>query len=457
MIHALWLGALAGAPRTSSGGALVGISSAPSPPGVRAISAVTVDPQTGEPTKLARLNASLGYFSDDSAAADDKHGLYYVALAVSLTQSVVSKIELATGDVLESQSFDLAFGLLTFDSTASQLYAVAAGDTSSGDCVYKIDANLHAEKFACLPDPWLSMADGLAVDERAAVVYVLAANMVNFTVDYSTTFGIAAGSGKLVSQARHKYGTAVSEIVFSLFWDGQRQQVVGLCSGVKYTTGKPWRGYYLCNQTLTGDTVVAAPIGDARIFGDGFPPGYTDAYPTVNGFGWSSRAYYCGFFLTPLPPPTPPPSPPWVPADDCSPPCDKACSACCKDPPSGQDTGLCLGYPARPITNCSQVPHGAAGRRSAAPTAPPAAWLLTIDTDSGDVRSTGKAFPEDLVDLAYVSDARGDRPEQRAGKKVETTAVEAPHAAGPAARRPRMRLGNARPSIFDPRTRWLGH
>lgn len=32
-------------------------------------------------------------------------------------------------------------------------------------------------------------------------------------------------------------------------------------------------------------------------------------------------------------------------------------SSCCNNPPSGQDRGICLGNKARPITNCSEVPH----------------------------------------------------------------------------------------------------
>ena len=65
------------------------------------------------------------------------------------------------------------------------------------------------------------------------------------------------------------------------------------------------------------------------------------------------------YALLSRPPPAPPPpapTPPWLPANDCKPPCDQT-SSCCNNPPSGQDRGICLGNKARPITNCSEVPH----------------------------------------------------------------------------------------------------
>jgi hypothetical protein len=76
-------------------GSLVGIASGRSPSGANTLTAVTVDPSTGAPTKLASLNASLGYFNDNTAAADDAHGVYYTALAISLSTSAIIKIDLA--------------------------------------------------------------------------------------------------------------------------------------------------------------------------------------------------------------------------------------------------------------------------------------------------------------------------------------------------------------------------
>ena len=61
--------------------------------------------------------------------------------------------------------------------------------------------------------------------------------------------------------------------------------------------------------------------------------------------------------LPPPPPPPPPATPPWLPAADCNPACNASFSSCCNNPPSGQVSGICMGYPARPITNCSAVPH----------------------------------------------------------------------------------------------------
>ena len=56
----------------------------------------------------------------------------------------------------------------------------------------------------------------------------------------------------------------------------------------------------------------------------------------------------------PAPPPPPPPAPahPWEPADDCSPQCSSYAStvSCCKDPPSGQEHGVCM-----KVSNCSDV------------------------------------------------------------------------------------------------------
>ena len=80
---------------TAKLGDLVGISSAPSPAGTRAITAVTVDPATGVPSKLVGLNASWGYFSDSSATADHANSLYYVMLAPSVATSVLVKIDVA--------------------------------------------------------------------------------------------------------------------------------------------------------------------------------------------------------------------------------------------------------------------------------------------------------------------------------------------------------------------------
>ena len=95
----------------------------------------------------------------------------------------------------------------------------------------------------------------------------------------------------------------------------------------------------MCIQDLTGDTVKTKAIGNPRIFGDGFPAGYHDAYPTVNGIGSPNRAYFCGFYLSPPP-------------------------------------GSSL---------------------------PEEAWLLAIDLDSGSLRSSAKkGFPLGVVDLSFV-------------------------------------------------------
>ncbi len=57
----------------------------------------------------------------------------------------------------------------------------------------------------------------------------------------------------------------------------------------------------------------------------------------------------------PPPPPPPPPVKPWEPATDCKPACDPSDSVCCKDPETGQDTGVCFGWSGHPVTNCSEV------------------------------------------------------------------------------------------------------
>ena len=108
---------------TAKLGDLIGISSAPSPAGTRAITAVTVDPATGVPSKLVGLNASWGYFTDSSATADHANSLYYVMLAPSVATSVLVKIDVTKGAVIDQKEYDKPFGLLTYDYEKAELYA----------------------------------------------------------------------------------------------------------------------------------------------------------------------------------------------------------------------------------------------------------------------------------------------------------------------------------------------
>ena len=111
---------------TAKLGDLVGISSAPSPAGTRAITAVTVDPATGVPSKLVGLNASWGYFSDSSATADHANSLYYVMLAPSVATSVLVKIDVTKGAVVDQKEYDMPFGLLTYAARGEEAALAAA-------------------------------------------------------------------------------------------------------------------------------------------------------------------------------------------------------------------------------------------------------------------------------------------------------------------------------------------
>jgi hypothetical protein len=369
-------------------------------------------------------------------------------------------------------SYSLGFGLLSFDSSVQMLYGVAEGSHGS-DCIFKIEPKtMRSSQLACLPANWIAFDNGLAVHEASQTVYLMTANVVNMTIDHSLTFGIDAATGKIVSQAAHLYGSGANEITFSLAYDSRRKQVVGLCSGTKYTPGKPWKGYYLCAYNLSGAAVKAEPIGDPHIFGDGPPPGHTQLpYPAVNGYGYPNRSYYCGFYFPPPPPPPPPPSRPWVPATDCHPLCNTTFSSCCADPPSGQTHGICMGYPSRPVLNCSDISRAQAtlppnGRLAPPPALPPTPppWLITIDLDSGGVISTAKTgFPTGLVDLSFVQGTspfvQGTSPKAGAARRGAANQAQPPphteHLAQPlqAAQaggsvanarrsRPRMGLGN---------------
>ena len=133
---------------TAKLGDLIGISSAPSPAGTRAITAVTVDPATGVPSKLVGLNASWGYFTDSSATADHANSLYYVMLAPSVATSVLVKIDVTKGAVVDQKEYDMPFGLLTYDYEKAELYA-SESNGFDGDCVYRIDpATLEATELA---------------------------------------------------------------------------------------------------------------------------------------------------------------------------------------------------------------------------------------------------------------------------------------------------------------------
>ena len=366
---------------TAKLGDLIGISSAPSPAGTRAITAVTVDPATGVPSKLVGLNASWGYFSDSSATADHANSLYYVMLAPSVATSVLVKIDVTKGAVVDQKTYDMPFGLLTYDYEKAELYA-SESNGFDGDCVYRIDpATLEATELACLPDGWVGFENGLAVDQAEEVVYLMAANMVNASIDHSTVFGIDRRSGKIVTEATHKYGLSVPEIVFSLYYDSDRLgAIVGMCSDVHACASTPGcKGYYLCSQDLTGPTVKVRPLGNPRIFGDGAPKGYKDAYPSINGIGTPTRSYYCGFALTP-------------------------------------------------------------SEAAAAAGAAPAAWLYTIDLDDGSVRSTAnRSFPTNLVDLAFVSAPPGAA---AVPAPAIAAAAEPPRAEKRLRSRPRMGLDN---------------
>jgi hypothetical protein len=344
---------------SDAAGTLVGVSSDPVS-GERALTLVSVDSATGKHRPLLALDPALGYFDDSAAATDDAQGTYFVALAGSTATSSVYAIDIATKTVLRNRTYAYRIASLAFDSVTRLLYAIApcAGSTlaDSGDCAYTLEPDtLGATPLASLPGGWLAMADSMAVDERIGVLYVMTANMYNASVSWSTVWGIDVTSRQIVSAARHPYGQAANEIIFSLYFDPQHQngragaalgagRVVALCSGTKYTPGKQWAGYYLAALDLTGDTVVATAIGAPAIFGGGWPAGYSDAYPAVQGFGSAARAFYCAFFLKPA---------------------------------VGGSRGL----------------EGGLGET---------AWLLDIDLDSGAVRSTAKGFPLDLVDLQLV-------------------------------------------------------
>lgn len=217
----------------AASGALIGISPAESVPGKRALSVVEIAIPTGIPTKLVSLNKLLGYNSDGTATADQKRGIYYVSVASSTASSVVYKIGIESATILGQQAYNTSIGMMSFSSKEDKLYAVAACTAGSAtDCLVRIDADtLQMTPFAPLPDNWVAFEDGLALDEETGILYCLAANMVNETIDHSLTFGIDTASGKIVSQAKHQYGPTAPEIVFSVFFDSVARRMIGLCSG----------------------------------------------------------------------------------------------------------------------------------------------------------------------------------------------------------------------------------
>ena len=409
----------------ATSGGVLGISSATAA-GARALTLVSVEPASGAVAALLGLDASLGWFFDSDTAVDPETGTYFAALASSETTSVIYAIDAGISSSTSSRSSSSSsspprilsntsapFLISNLAFHGGKLFAVApCAKNANTDCVYTAVAAAMAanssgnnssnssikdlppssfEQWAALPSQWVAVTDGAALDERGAgrggVLYIYAVNMYNISVSWATVFGFDVSSGALVSQARHAFGSAHArhglqipqpkvqsnfsqhrvrrlglwdhggtrsgaagaasvsekdvggdppppalEIIFSLFFDPALHRVVALCSGVRYAV--PWTGYYLAVLDLQGDNVVATPIGYTAIFGDGWPTGYSDAYPLVQGIGGPLRAFYCTFFLKPVDP--------------------------------AQDE---------------------------------AAWLVAINLDNGNVTSTAKSFPTNLVDL----------------------------------------------------------